>query len=410
MISGSASSHYSRIAERAVSCRAAWLLVLIALLHPQALLAEGPAVLIGLTAELDHPTSAAGQAIRAGIRTAIADINAAGGVLPGRRLELVERDDRGLPARGADNFRELAAMPAVAGIFAGASASLGNDLVKAADSLKTPILIPWVGADPDPVSESPARYVFRLAVSERESMRLILQDARQRGYRRIAVLLPTNAWGRRAAKEAVAMSKLGDLSGVIEAHWYETPGRSLVPPYRAALERGADSLVLIMNESDTRILLRELAANPEIARLPLYLHWTAMAGRKALAMSAEEQGFDLSVVFPGMAESRQSAAVLERIARQLPDQYSGVVPVPGAALQAYDLTRLLAAAITRSGGGDRAAVRGALMNSGEYRGALKQYRNPYSGGSRDALGASDIAVFRLRSDGSLDDNRSKPRR
>jgi len=394
-----------------VFTRAAWLFGLFALLlHPQPLLAEAPSILIGLTAELEHPTSAAGHAIRAGIRTAIAEINAGGGALSGRPLELVEREDRGLPARSADNFRELASLPAMAGIFAGASVSLGNDLAKAADSLKTPLMIPWMGADPDPVSESPARYVFRLAISERENLKLILNDSRQRGHRRIGLLLPSNAWGRRAAREAVALSKPGDLLSVIEPHWYESASPSLMAPYKAVIDRGADALILIMNESDSRMLLRELAANPEIPRLPYYLHWTAMSGRTALTISPEVKGFDLSVVHPVMPDSRQSAVVLERIATQLPERYSGKVPVPAAALQAYDLTRLLAAAIARSGSGDRVAIRGALQNAGEYRGMLKLYRNPYAGGSQDALGATDIAVFRLRSDGSLDNTRSKPRR
>lgn len=379
-------------------------------LQPHLLFAEAPALLVGLTAELQHPTSAAGQSIRAGIRTAIAEINAGGGALSGRPLELVERDDRGLPARGLDNFRELASLPAMAGIFAGASVSLGNELVKAADSLKTPILIPWVGADPDPVSESPARYVFRLAISERENLRLILNESRQRGYRRIGLLLPSNAWGRRVAREALSLSKPGDLLSVIEPHWYESASPSLMASYKAVIDRGADALILITNESDSRILLRDLAANPEIPRLPFYLHWTAMSGRTALTISPEGKGFDLSVVHPVMPDSRQSSLVLERIATQLPERYSGKVPVPAAALQAYDLTRLLAAAIARSGSVERTAIRGALLNAGEYRGMLRLYRNPYAGGSQDALGATDIAVFRLRSDGSLDNTRSKPRR
>jgi branched-chain amino acid transport system substrate-binding protein len=144
--------------------------------------------------------------------------------------------------------------------------------------------------------------------------------------------------------------------------------------------------------------------------VPFYLHWTAISGRTALTIFPEGKGFDLSVVQPVMPDSRQSAMVLERIATQLPERFSGKVPVPSAALQAYDLTRLLAAAIARSGSGDRVAIRGALQNAGEYRGVLKLYRNPYAGGSQDALGATDIALFRLRSDGSLDNTRSKPRR
>lgn len=394
-----------------MSCRAAWLFGLLALLLcPQPLLAEAPPVLIGLTAELEHPTSAAGQAIRAGILAAITDINAGGGVLAGRPLQLVERDDRGLPARGVDNFRELASLPSMTGIFAGTSASLGHELVKSADTLNVPILIPWVGADSAMVAESPARYVFRLAVTERESLRLMLNDARQRGHRQIGLLLPSNAWGRRVAREAIALSKPRDSVIAIEPHWYDSSAPSLISHYRAALDRGAESLILIMNESDTRVLLRELAAYPETPRLPLYLHWTAMAGRGPLLAPDKAAGFDLSVVHPVMPDRQQPPAVLERIARQLPERYSGTVPVPSAALQAYDLTRLLAVAVVQSGSTDRAAIRSALLNLGDHKGILKQYRKPYAVGRRDALGATDVALSRLRSDGSLEPLRNKTRR
>ncbi len=393
--------------------RAAWLITLAAmLLQPQPLLAEAPSILIGLTAELQHPTSDAGQAIRAGIRAAIADINAAGGAIPGRLLELVERDDRGLPARSIDNFRELAAMPAMAGIFAGRSVSLGPELVKDADSLKTPLLIPWVGADNLPLGETPARFVFRLAITERDSLMLMFNDARKRGFKRIGLLLPSNAWGRRVAREAqlLSLSKSGDSLEVLESQWYEPSAPSLLPAYKAALERGAESLLLISNESDSRIILRELAASPEIPRLPLYLHWTAVGGRSALVLPAEAKGLDLSVVHPVLPDARQSAAVLERIAKQLPERYSGIVPVTAAALQAYDLTRLLGMAIARSGTGDRVRIRSAMLDLGEHRGMLKHYRNPYALGRNNALAVADVALFRLRSDGALELLRNTARR
>ena len=56
-------------------------------------------VLIGLDAEFGHLTSTSDDAIRMGILTAIDEINAAGGVLGGRPLELVTRDNRSIPAR-----------------------------------------------------------------------------------------------------------------------------------------------------------------------------------------------------------------------------------------------------------------------------------------------------------------------
>lgn|GEM_PF-3388259 len=403
-------SHFSRLAEKNVFGRGALIFCMLVLLQPLDSRAEPGEVLIGLTAELQHSTSAAGQSIRAGIRAAIADINASGGVLSGRSLQLVEREDRGLPARGLDNFRELAAMPAMAGVFAGGSARFSNELVKAADSLKTPILIPWVGAEPLQSGESPSKYVFRLAITERGSLALMFQEMRQRRQKRIGLMLPSNVWGRRVAREAVALVKSGDSLNLMEPQWYEAGSATLIPAYKAALERAADALVLIMNENDWGRLMGELAATPEIPRLPLYLHWTALGGKSSPVPSAAPIRVDLNVVQVRLPDSRHSMGVLERIARQLPESFSGKVLVSSAALQAYDLTRLLALAIARSETGNRVDIRNRLLALGDYSGVMRQYRNPYPGNGPDALTVSDFGIFRLLGDGTLEASNSVARR
>ena len=65
--------------------------------------ATGEPVLVGIDAEFSDATSTSDDAIRLGIRLAIEEINAAGGVLGGRPLKLVERDNRSVPARGVAN-------------------------------------------------------------------------------------------------------------------------------------------------------------------------------------------------------------------------------------------------------------------------------------------------------------------
>ena len=57
-------------------------------------------VLIGLDAEFGNPTSTSAQAIQQGIEIAIEEVNQAGGVLNGRKLALVTRDNRSVTAIG----------------------------------------------------------------------------------------------------------------------------------------------------------------------------------------------------------------------------------------------------------------------------------------------------------------------
>ncbi len=76
--------------------------VVIASLLSVALAAAGPAlaqskepVKIGLSAAVSGGSAASGEAIKRGLQIAIDEINAKGGVLGGRKLELVVRDDEG---------------------------------------------------------------------------------------------------------------------------------------------------------------------------------------------------------------------------------------------------------------------------------------------------------------------------
>ncbi len=73
--------------------------------------AEKTPLLIGLDAEFGLQNSTSAQSIELGARAAIHEINSAGGLLGGRRLQLVTRDNRSIPARGVENLKSLAAMP-----------------------------------------------------------------------------------------------------------------------------------------------------------------------------------------------------------------------------------------------------------------------------------------------------------
>src|SRR5947208_8817666 len=76
-------------------------------------------VKIGLSAAVSGGSAASGEAIKRGLQIAIDEINAKGGVLGGRKLELVVRDDEGNPQKGVTIARELVEREKVAAVFGG---------------------------------------------------------------------------------------------------------------------------------------------------------------------------------------------------------------------------------------------------------------------------------------------------
>jgi branched-chain amino acid transport system substrate-binding protein len=100
-----------------------------------------------LDAEFGHKTSTSAQAIQEGMEIAIAEINAAGGLLGGRKLELVVRDNRSIPAIGVDNLRDLATMPNLVGVFGGKFSPVLQEWVPVAHELGLPIFAVWSSAN-----------------------------------------------------------------------------------------------------------------------------------------------------------------------------------------------------------------------------------------------------------------------
>jgi branched-chain amino acid transport system substrate-binding protein len=95
------------------------LVLLLSMLWLPASAAEQAPILLALDAEFGHTTSTSAQAVQQGIEIAIDEINRAGGVLGGRKLQLVTSDNRSIPAIAVDNLREHASNPNVVAVFGG---------------------------------------------------------------------------------------------------------------------------------------------------------------------------------------------------------------------------------------------------------------------------------------------------
>ncbi len=99
-------------------------------------------VKIGLVTALSGQSARAGEALTRGMTIAIDEINASGGVLGGRKLELVRRDDEGNPAKGVLAARELIYKDKVAVLFGGLDTPVSMAIVPIANQEKVPFMGP----------------------------------------------------------------------------------------------------------------------------------------------------------------------------------------------------------------------------------------------------------------------------
>ena len=103
---------------------------------------------IGLVTALSGQSAKAGEAITRGLSIAIDEINAKGGVLGGRQLELVRRDDEANPAKGQVAARELIFKEKVAVLFGGLDTPVALAIVPIVNQEKVVFIDPWAAGTP----------------------------------------------------------------------------------------------------------------------------------------------------------------------------------------------------------------------------------------------------------------------
>lgn len=382
-----------------------WLLVvglLVAAAAGRAAAAAEP-VRIGIDAEFGLPGSTSAQAIQRGAAIAVAEINAAGGVLGGRPLELVMRDNRSVPARSRENLSELAAMPDLVAVFCGRFSPVVLENLDLVHQLGLILLDPWASADGITENGRQPSYVFRLSLRDRWAMPVMMRHAKAKGASRIGVLAPNTGWGR-SGVAAIERNAGPGMPGVAGVAWYNWGDKSLVRPYVELLRAGAQAIVFIANDTEGAVLLREVAAMPEGERLPLIMHWGVTGGTLAQQAGAAMERLDLSVVqtFSFLsADPRKVARFLELWKAQFGPTRPEDIAAPVGVAHAYDLTHLLARAVEQAGNTDRAQVRTALERLREYDGLVRRYAPPFTVVDHDALRAENVFMAVPRSDGSI---------
>jgi branched-chain amino acid transport system substrate-binding protein len=375
-------------------------------------LAAGPAgatsktpVLVGLDAEFGYAHSTSAEGIREGMRIAIEEINAAGGVLGGRPLALLERANHSVPARSIENVKELAAIPDLVAVFCGRFSPTVLEVLPVIHELGLPLLAPWSAADAIVDNGYEPSYVFRLSMRDSWAVRAMLREAQARGTRRVGLLLLNTSWGRSSLKAAEAqVAESGGRLRLVGTRWFNWNDPSFVGAYQDLRRGGAEAIVLVANANEAATLVKEVAALPAAERLPILSHWGVTGGALPELSGPALRDVDLSVVqtysFIGSSDPR-ALRVVAAHHRLFGSAGPREIRAPVGVAHAYDLTHLLARAIAKAGSTNRAAIRSALEGLGPYAGLIKAYPRPFTAARHEALAPEDVFIARYAADGAI---------
>ena len=345
---------------------------------------------------------ASGIAIEQGILTALSEV---GNRLGGYEVALVIRDHRGSSPRSRRHLEEYLTDERALVLFSGLHSPPLLAHRKFINREGLLVLDPWAAAGPITRSASPENWIFRLSVDDSKAGYVIADHAiRNEGFKKPFLLLEETGWGRSNLKtmtRALQEMKCQPV-GVEWFNWSlgDNAARIIL---RNIANSGADVIFMVANAPEGKTFARAMVSLPEKKRLPIRSHWGITGGDfpKVIDAAARDQ-IDLAFIqtrfsFINHGDQPMAKEVLDRAQQLFPEAIkSGAdIKAPTGFIHAYDLTRLLIAAVDQVGlSGDLKQDRGRIRTALEgiekpVRGLIKNYRRPFRPYSQSDLDAHE---------------------
>jgi branched-chain amino acid transport system substrate-binding protein len=354
-----------------------------------------PPVTIALVAAMSGGSALSGEAIKRGLEIAIDEINARGGVLGGRKLQLVVRDEEGNPAKGVTAVREVIEREKAVAVFGGLHSPVSLAELPVFHELHVPYMGAWAAATGITRNGRHPNYMFRVSANDDIVDHFLAKHVVEKlGKKRPGVILENTPWG--ASNQEGLTKWFGKMSvktaGFEKFNWGDP---DMSPQLLRLKNAGADAIVMIANAPEGAQVVKSRA---KIGwTVPTVSHWGISGGRFAELTGDQSE----SVVFvQTYSFFGKQGEVGQRVLAALKAKYGVKGPedvlAPVGTANAYDGLHLVAMAIDKAGEADGARIRDALENLGEYRGLIKTYRKPFSPEEHDALTENDYVLVTWR--------------
>ncbi len=356
----------------------------------------GPVVLandirIGLMGPFTGPGGAYGLAIKRGAQMAVDDFNKEGGV-NGRKIALIERDDKSNPADGITNVNDLIEKEKVLAVFGTANNPVGLAQAPIVQKAKVPWVIPLASGTAITREPGSPSYIFRVAMVDHSQSQLVVKFAATR-YKKIALIYEDSPFGADGENDLSAQFQAANITPVLSESYKPNGTADDFKPLIAKLKDAAPDLIVDWGMGTTAGNIKRAMKDLNLD-CPLVGPWNLSGPDLHSTANGLEndtytvQTFSVDTLLPNQ---------LDFINRYKQQFKTDQVDFPSGIAQAYDAMRLLCQALKQPGAAEsRDKLRTALENSGPYDGVIKKYDRPFSGQFHEALTYQDyfLAVWR----------------
>lgn len=347
---------------------------------------------IGLSGPFSGGSSPMGESMRNGVRLAVDEINATGGIR-GASIELVERDDQANNDLGARIADELTRMKVVATIGV-VNTGVGLASIDIYQKAKIPLM---VAVSTGPVltrryapPAAPVNFIFRVSPTLDLEAKMLAADLKKRGIARVALLADDTPYGDSGATAFADAARHAGLD-LVTVQRFRIGDNDMGRQLKNARSAAAQAVVGWGIGPELAQVARGMAMLGW--RVPFMGSWTLSMRNFIDAAGSAGEGALVPQTFIQDAGSTAKNSFLLAYHRNFK---TDLIASPMSAAQGYDGMHLLALALRQAKSFDGDAIRQALENlDTRYQGVVTSYEKPFNAQDHEAITANMMVIGKV---------------
>src|SRR5499433_4560460 len=298
-----------------------WFVVVLAVVGLAGSALAQKSVKIGVLTPLSPPGDAsAGQFIVRGAKMGAEDVNARGGVLGGRKIELVVEDDAGTPEKGVAGLRKLVSQDNVVAVIGQFHSSVMDAVQDLAEQLKVPVFSTQASAKK--LTEKHLTYTFRTHVIDPDRVALWNKWITQQGFKRVAILAENTDYGIGLAEETKRQFAASNIKAELKSIIFDRAVVDLTPQVLEIKNWKPDLLINVGLGTQMYIIIKQAFDVGLIPATPTLISYDAPARAEYWKNVGEKGAYAAFIVYyhPTMKLTPRGDAFRTRYLDQFKEQ------------------------------------------------------------------------------------------
>lgn len=339
---------------------------------------------IGVSGPFTGGSAPMGVSMRDGVKLAVSEINAKGGVL-GRKIMLVERDEEAKNERGVQVAQELINKEKVVATVGFINTGVALASQRFYQEAKIPVMnnVATGSIITKQFADQPENYIFRTSAADSIQSAMIVEEAvTKHKFTKVAILADSTNYGQLGRED---LEKALDKKGIkpVAVEKYNIKDVDMTAQLLKAKEAGAQAVLTYGIGPE----LAQIANGMEKLgwKVPLIGSWTLSMANFIDNAGKNGDGARMPQTFIQDPTTPKRKAFIEGYVKTYSPP-GGRIPSPVSAAQGYDSIYLLTAAIKQAGTTDGPKVRAALESLNEkVDGVVTSYAKPFSKDDHEAI-------------------------